>query len=374
MQRTMVGAALCLLGLAFPLAVSAQTRFDHQSIAYVVPEKRVRLDANVSDPKGVKLARVYFKTPAQADYVYVPMQAAGGRYSATLPAMNASSPSLEYVFLAVNNAGDVAKSVSYTVPARRESATPAWQSAANQGEMKVYTEAATAPKAIAGFSDSIAMDVAESTARFGAAAGLLTTGGGGAGAGGAASASGSTAGTTTATTSATVGGLSTAAIVGGVAVAAAAAAAAGSGGGGGGGGSSAPPPTTPGSYAGTWSGSHNVSGSFVSGGCSASFTCSGSWNATVNASGAVSGTLIFATGSGSSPGLVCSGSEPFTAQLTASGQGTTNLIDTSSGLTCPPVTMQFSVSPRSVSGTWTCTTPVPGTGCNASYTWTFSGS
>jgi len=57
---------------------AAQTRFDHNAPGYVVPEKRVQIAANVTDPKGVKLARVYFKTPAQADYVFVPMTSAGG--------------------------------------------------------------------------------------------------------------------------------------------------------------------------------------------------------------------------------------------------------------------------------------------------------
>jgi hypothetical protein len=58
--------------------------------------------------------------------------------------------------------------------------------------MKVFTEAATAPQSVAGFADSIAMDVVESGARFGAAAGLATSGGG-AGASAGAAGSGSAA-------------------------------------------------------------------------------------------------------------------------------------------------------------------------------------
>ena len=158
---------------------AAQTRFDHNAPGYVVPEKRVQIAANVTDPKGVKLARVYFKTPAQADYVFVPMTSAGGaRYVATVPAINASAPSLQYVLLAVNSEGAVSKTQEYTAAARKTTEVPAWQSASNTGQMTVFTEAAAAPQSVAGFADSIAMDVVESGARFGAAAGLAASGGG----------------------------------------------------------------------------------------------------------------------------------------------------------------------------------------------------
>src|SRR6185503_18566475 len=101
-------AAIAMSGFAalYATFAAAQTRFDHHAPGYVVPEKRVQISANVTDPKGVKLARVYFKTPAQADYVFVPMTSAGGaRYVATVPAINASAPSLQYVLLAVSSEG-----------------------------------------------------------------------------------------------------------------------------------------------------------------------------------------------------------------------------------------------------------------------------
>src|ERR1700674_2238259 len=165
-------AALAVLMLASAALARAAT-IDHNAIAYFVADKRVRLEATVSDPKGVQLARTYFKTPAQADYIYVPMQAAGAnRYVAVLPAPNASTPSMEYLFLALNNDGQVSRTEAYKVQARKGGETPSWQSASNQGELKVFTELPNAPKAVAGFSDSVAMDLAESGARFGAAAGL----------------------------------------------------------------------------------------------------------------------------------------------------------------------------------------------------------
>ena len=112
-------AVVVLAVVAAPMA-AAQTRFDHSAPGYLVPEKRVQVAANVTDPKGVKLARVYFKTPAQADYVFVPMSVTrGNSYVATIPAVNASAPSLQYVLLAVNNAGEVSKTTEYTVAARK---------------------------------------------------------------------------------------------------------------------------------------------------------------------------------------------------------------------------------------------------------------
>jgi hypothetical protein len=54
---------------------------------------------------------------------------------------------------------------AYTVAARKSNETPAWQSAASRGDVKVYTELAEAPRTIAGFTDSITIDIVESGAR-----------------------------------------------------------------------------------------------------------------------------------------------------------------------------------------------------------------
>jgi hypothetical protein len=80
----------------------------------------------VTDPKGVKLARVYFKTPARGRLRLRADDLGGGaRYVATVPAINASAPSLQYVLLAVNSEGAVSKTQEYTAAARRTTEVPA---------------------------------------------------------------------------------------------------------------------------------------------------------------------------------------------------------------------------------------------------------
>ena len=370
-------AAIAMSGFAalYATFAAAQTRFDHHAPGYVVPEKRVQISANVTDPKGVKLARVYFKTPAQADYVFVPMSSAGGaRYVATVPAINASAPSLQYVLLAVSSEGAVSKTQEYTVAARKSTEVPAWQSASNTGEMKVFTEAAMAPQSVAGFADSIAMDVVESGARFGAAAGLAASGG--AGAAGSGAAGGTSAG-------ATAGGLSTAAIVGGVAIAAGVAAAAGGGGGGGGGGGS----TTGGGLSGSWSGTvtQNIQMSCTVPGASATETCTLSqpFTGTVDGSGNFNYTAAASTMNCSLSGSSFSQPVPASSSsfnVPSSGNvtipGSTN---SQSGITtvCPAGSITFANSPRRISGSYTCNTsgsPSPGSTCNGTSVVTWSGS
>ena len=283
-------AAALIAAVAAPLAALAAT-FNHQQIAYFVPEKRIRVDSAISDPKGVQVARVYFKAGAQADYIFVPMTQSGGRYVATLPAPSASAGSMEYLLLALNNDGQVSRTEAYKVASRRSNETPSWQSAGGQGDVKVFTEIPDMPKPVAAYSDSIAMDVVESGARLGGAVGLYAGTGGGAGTAGAATAkSAAGAGSTTSTTAAgasTAGGLSTAVIIGGVVVAGAAVAAASGGGGGGSSGGSTPSGT---SFAGTYTGTQasNLSlncGSFGSATC----TISAPITITVNGSNSATG-------------------------------------------------------------------------------------
>ena len=378
----MVEAALFALGLAFALPATAQTSIDHQQIAYFVPEKRVNLAANVADPKGVKVARAYFKSAGQADYTFVPMQSAGAnRYVATLPAPSANTPSIEYVILAQNNEGAVSRTAAYTVQARKSNETPAWQTSGQQGNVKVYTELAEAPKAVAGFSDSVTIDIIESGARLGAAGGLYASTGaaGGGAAGGAASASGAAA-----------GGLSTMAIVGGVAVAGLAAAAAGGGGGGGGGGGSGSGTTggTPGgAFGGQWSGTvtQAINMTCVVSGTSGTEVCNVSqpFTGTVDSAGNFNYTTQAAT-------MSCNFFGSTTNQTVPAGSGTFPVpssgvvsipgrTDTQGGITttCPTGSITFTSSPKRISGSYSCTTsgsPTPGATCNGSSTNTWSGS
>ena len=387
--RAVIGLAMALPFAAFAASIT------HQPIAYFVPEKRIRVDAGISDPKGVQVARVYFKAGAQADYIFVPMQPAGGRYVATLPAPSASANALEYLVLASNNDGQVSRTEAYKVAARRTSETPSWQSAGGQGDVKVFTEIPDMPKPIAAYSDSIAMDVVESGARLGAAAGLYAGTGGAGGAAGAATAkSAAGASTTTSTTAASasaVGGLSTAAIVGGVVVAGAAVAAASGGGGGGGSGGSSTPsaPSGPAAFAGAWSGTFSVN---------ATVTCTNSaGNATCSASAPFSGNADAAgnfVGS-SQPGTwSCSGSSvatsitgatltPQTFNSTISANGTATFLAATNpsapGVSagCPALVVTFTSSPHHVGGTMTCSGTVTSTSfgsCSFTEPVTISGS
>jgi hypothetical protein len=353
--RTWMAAIASCAGVAF-----AQTTIDHGKVAYFVPEKRITINAGVTDPKGVKLARTYFKAGAQADYTFVPMQAVGpNRYVATLPAPSANTPSIEYIVLAQSNDGTVSRTAAYTVDARKSGETPSWQSASKAGDLKVYTEAAQAPSTVAGFTDSVSLDIVESSARLGAAAGLH---------GAATASSGGAAGGTAA--GATAGGLSTAAIIGGVAIAGVAAAAAGSGGGGGGSSAPAAPTLTVASYAGGWSGGWNATVAPVSGcGNVSAVSCTGTWSGTASSSGSFTGT---ATITGGNSDCLTGSSLPLSGTLNAAGQmsaPSTSFVDVTAG--CSPFAFQFNVSPRSVAGSLTCTSS--NSGCTARVTINFTG-
>ena len=240
-----------LTGQGAPNSASAQggqssqagTKVTHDALKFFVPEKRIRLDAAVTDSKGVTLARAYFKGKAQADFVFVPMEAqqtAKDSYVANLPAMAKSNDEIQYLFLVVNGANEILKTEPFVVKSKDSKDVPSWQMVSDDGSVKLFTEVPDAPTVAASFSDSVSLNVVESGARFGLVAQLY-------GASGSATASGAAASATNAgTASMATAGMSTvtiaAAAAGVVGVAAAA-------GGGGGGGSSATPavvtPVTP---------------------------------------------------------------------------------------------------------------------------------
>ena len=388
MQRTMVAAAI-VFGALTTTTTPAQTGIEHAPLSYFVAGKRINVEARIADPKGVKVARTYFRAGAQADYTFVPMQyTTGNRFVGTLPAPAAGTPSVEYVLLAQSNDGSVYRTQAYTVAARESGDTPSWQSNAARGDIKVFTEATNAPRVVAGFSDSITLDIVESGARLGAAAGLVASSS--AGAGGTAGAATSTSSASTAGTAAgataTVGGLSTAAIIGGVAIAGVAAAAAGSGGGGGG--SSSPPATTGSPFAGTYTGTTTgvSTATCTTGSVSGTSNCTATQPFTVTVDASGNGTLNVAPGTD-----VCTNSQSGTTTVPVSGltitfavsaSGTAsfpNPPSTSQGITetCTAVTLTFSASPRRVTGGNTCTesgSPTPGVTCNGNGTTTITGS
>lgn len=231
-------ALLSFLLLQVPVTAFAGsgTKVTHDAIKFFVPEKRIRLEATVVDPKGVTLVRAYFKGKTQADYVFVPMEAqqtVKDSYVATLPALSKSNEALEYLFLAVNGANEVVKTEAFVVKAKDSKDVPSWQMVKDDEPMKLFTEVPDAPDVASSFSDSVSVDVVESGARFGLIAQLYSTSGSAAASGAAASATSAGVVTVTTAVSMTTMAIAAAAVVGGAAAA-----------GGGGGGGSAPAPAT----------------------------------------------------------------------------------------------------------------------------------
>lgn len=201
------------LGPGISLADKAPAiKMKHKPIKYYVPEKRIRLEAKVKSEDKVDIVRCYFKGETHADYVFVPMAPLKeGLYSAILPAPSVDSEVITYLFLVVTDKNDVFRTQEYNIEKRDEDKTPAWQAIESEGNIHVSTELAEAPSMVAGFTDSIVVDVVESAARFGFVTyGIYTAsqiGAAGGTTGSAATATG--AGVVTATA-----GMSTAAIVG----------------------------------------------------------------------------------------------------------------------------------------------------------------
>ena len=249
-----------LLALADDNAAAATTRFTHAPYSYAVPGNRITITGTINDPAGIKIARCYFKASGEADYVFVPMQKQEGTltiYSATMPALSNNTKSIQYLLLAVNNSGQVAKTAEFVIPVTESLVVPGWQSSAiGRAAIRVSTELAKAPETVSGFTDDVTVDAVESTARFmvasevGVASGLAVSAGSAAASAGTAGTAVSAAAVGTAVVAGSVAtgtimGLSATAFwlvaagVAAVAVGGAAAAASGGGGGGskGGGGS-----------------------------------------------------------------------------------------------------------------------------------------
>jgi len=205
--------------------IKATTRVKHKPPKYFVSEKRIEVEADVTDKGGVNLVRCYFRAEDQADYLFVTMNPGSSLYKGILPAPSKETETLEYLFLVVNGNNQVVKTQKFEVNRDDGKEAGAWQQVSPEGDIHVSTELAQAPSAPAGFSDSIVVDVVESAARFGTVAGGIYL----------ASESGDVSGAAAATISGgTVtasAGMSTLAIAGlAAAVAGAGAAAAGGGG------------------------------------------------------------------------------------------------------------------------------------------------
>jgi len=235
-------------GFAYADIVKPTTKIKHKPVKYFVPGKRIVLNADIKDKRGIDIARCYFRAQGEADFVFVQMtQTEPGIFRAILPAPKTSTEAIDYVFLTVNSEKQVIKTQTFTIPKNaNEDKAPIWQQTGSEGNIIVKTELAEAPSELAGFSDSIIWDVVESSERFGVVAGGLYT----------VISSGSAATTITAGTGTITAstGISTATIVtiGAAAVAAGVAGAAIASGGGGGGGDDDHSPDETICFEGTW--------------------------------------------------------------------------------------------------------------------------
>lgn len=143
------------------------TIYSHTPPEYLLPAARTKIIAKITDPKGVKLVRCYFRVAGQADYLFVPMQQwADDTYSATLPAFNADTRVLQYRLLAVNKAGETTKTQEFAVATGHGLATvPPWQHTDRAGALLVTTESesrsAGRSRKGAGFSDTMILGLAE---------------------------------------------------------------------------------------------------------------------------------------------------------------------------------------------------------------------
>jgi hypothetical protein len=192
---------------------SQETSITPESYDFFVPDNRIIIKTEIADPAGIQTARCYFKAEEQADMLFVDLEnTSGNNYEAILPAPSETSESLNYQFLAVNNDNQVAKTKLYEVPVIEKEGVPPWQTATREGDIQAYTELSEAPEEPPGFNDSIAVDVVESSARFGMVAGGIYTATEIAAAGGASGAASQASVTTAAATGTSTS--STAKIVG----------------------------------------------------------------------------------------------------------------------------------------------------------------
>ncbi len=227
---------VCLLNVplvAFAAEGSVDTKIVHKPAKAFVSGQRIALEAEVKDPTGADVVRVYFKSVQATDYHFVAMANVGGNdYAGTLPAPAKGAGSIDYLILVKNGANQVVKSQTFRVDVKDSEG----EAVVADDKVQVYTELAEAPQEIVGFSDNIVVDVVESAVKFGYVAGLYqgmeVSSAVGAGAG--ATNAGTVAASTFAISTATMIGAGL--VAAGVGVAAA--------GGGGGGGSSSSSSTT----------------------------------------------------------------------------------------------------------------------------------
>lgn len=271
--RVMLG--LTVLGL-FSLSHHARaatgdgnstTKIHAERIKYFVSGYRINVSAEASDAEGILIVRCYFRAAGESDFLFIKMSETaaasdklpgGKHYIGTMPAAGKDTDSIDYLFLVVNAKQQAVKTQTFTSQRRDETEPPAWQQMPDSSEIKVFTELDAPPKQLTGFGDNVALDIVESSARFGILAGLYSSSQESASGAAAIAVSEGTVGAkagSTAASSTAISGKTMGLVAAGVAVIAGGAIAAGGGGGGGGGSSSTADCTQfDGNWGGTWSG------------------------------------------------------------------------------------------------------------------------
>ncbi len=187
MRRSFFGKAVSVSALViFVISMNSsmvyaasEIKVKHEPPAYFVSEKRIGVEIRImAGSSDIRLIRCYFRAAEQADYVFVAMNPAHkgrylhkGLYSGILPAPGKDTQTVQYLFLIVDQNNQPIKTQVFTMNRQDGKDAPEWQQVSSDGDIQVSTELADAPKSVPGFSDSITMNVVESSARFGVVAG-----------------------------------------------------------------------------------------------------------------------------------------------------------------------------------------------------------
>lgn len=153
------------LNAEFVPAWGFETEVRHDPPDYFVSGRRIKLEALVRDQAGINQVRCYFRAFGEADHVFVEMKPTRSDiYEGILPSPGKETRTIEYLFLTVNGKEQVVSTRKYELRRKDGKEAPACQQARSEGNIQVSTEV---PEPPLGFTDSIVMDVAESSARYG---------------------------------------------------------------------------------------------------------------------------------------------------------------------------------------------------------------
>ena len=264
--------------MAFPCSVisaaaaKATTQVKHKSPGYYLPGFRIILDAEIKDEAGVQVARCYFKTKKEKNFVFTDMAPKGNpTYQATLPAPWVNSESIDYVFVAVNEDKKVVRTQVFSIKEKETEQAAAWREAGEVQELRldapqevlekyeavkndlrkefsnklpewqlaegleeivVLSEFEGPPAQLKGFYDNAVVSTVPASSKYGVLAAGLYTEEEIAAVGGKAAAASATGASTAGTISAAAGGIGMGTLALGAAIVAAGAVAVGSSGGG----------------------------------------------------------------------------------------------------------------------------------------------